>query len=91
MNGNKRIQQMMLRVVIAFAGLTIAGVLLALSSRLASNTLDQYILVSLGAAIVGGALAFFLVQVFWLEWEKGKQPQEQAGAMTTETSSAGGR
>ncbi len=53
-----------IKVTIIFAVLTSAGVSLAAGSVNVSDAASQQVLVSLGSALFGGALAFFLVQIF---------------------------
>lgn len=52
------------RVTIVFAILTMVGVGLAAGSTNMPDAHSQQVLVSMGSALVGGALAFFLVRMF---------------------------
>ena len=53
------------RAIIVFAVLMIAGIVLALgATSFVESALDKSVLISMGSAIVGGALAFFLVEMF---------------------------
>ena len=56
-----------IKVTIIFALLTIAGVGMAVGSANLVDAHSQQVLVSLGSALFGGALAFFLVQMFALD------------------------
>ncbi len=52
------------RTAVTFALLAIAGILMAVGAKTMSAGVDQTILISVGSAMFGGALAFFLVRVF---------------------------
>ena len=52
------------RTAVTFALLAIAGILMAVGAKTMPPGVDQTILISVGAAMFGGALAFFLVRVF---------------------------
>lgn len=54
----------LIKVTIVFALLTLAGVGLAVGSANLAEAQSQQVLVSLGSALFGGALAFFLIQLF---------------------------
>jgi hypothetical protein len=54
------------RTTIVFAGLAIAGIITAVSSQFVMDSLERTIMVTLGSAIFGAALCFFLVRVFAL-------------------------
>ena len=56
-------------ITLIFALLVIAGVSLAVSARLLSDLLDQIVLIGIGSALVSGALAFYLNQMFHLDRE----------------------
>jgi|GEM_PF-6839350 len=55
----------LISAVVVFVALTVAGVGMAVSARSIDDTFSQLVLVNVGAAIFGGGLAFFLVQMFW--------------------------
>jgi hypothetical protein len=52
------------RTAVTFALLAIAGIMMAVSAKTMPAGVDQTILISVGSAMFGGALAFFLVRVF---------------------------
>ncbi len=52
------------KVTSVFVLLTLAGLGLAVGSAKVADVPSQQVLVSLGSAIFGGALAFFLIQLF---------------------------
>ena len=52
--------------VLTFVALAIAGISVAISARFVTNALEQTILVTVGSAIFGAALTFFLVRWFQL-------------------------
>ena len=54
------------RTVLTFVPLAIAGITVAVSSRFMTNALEQTIMVAIGSAIFGAALAFFMVRMFGL-------------------------
>lgn len=54
------------RTVIVFAVLASAGIIMAVSAQSVTDGLQQTILVALGSALFGAALAFFLVRLFSL-------------------------
>ena len=55
----------MFRAIIVFVALLVAGIVLAAGvTSFVESALDKSVLVSMGSAIVGGALAFFLVEMF---------------------------
>ena len=57
----------MFRAIIVFVVLLIAGIVMAVGvTSLVESALDKSVLVSMGSAIVGGAVAFFLVEMFRL-------------------------
>ncbi len=58
---------LLIRTVVTFAVLAVAGVGMAVSARnLANPSFDQTVLIAVGTAIFGASLAFFLVRVFAL-------------------------
>jgi protein-S-isoprenylcysteine O-methyltransferase Ste14 len=55
----------LVRTVIVFVALLVAGIVLAVGVPSAvESAFDKSVLVSMGSALVGGALAFFLVEMF---------------------------
>ena len=52
------------RTVVTFVGLAIGGILMVLSAKTMTNAVDQSILIAIGSALFGAALAFFLVRIF---------------------------
>ena len=54
------------RTAVIFAALAIAGISVAISAQVVAHTLDQIIMVALGAAIFGAGLTFFLTRMFAL-------------------------
>jgi hypothetical protein len=56
------------RTTIIFAGLVIAGVVMAVIAPTLGPTADHGVLSDVGAALIAGALAFFLVDM--TSWER---------------------
>ena len=54
------------RTTVTFITLAIAGILMAVGAKTMPAGVDQTILISVGSAMFGAALAFFLVRVFSL-------------------------
>jgi hypothetical protein len=54
------------RTTVTFVVLAITGILMAVGSKTMMNSVDQLILIAVGAALFGAALSFFLVRVFSL-------------------------
>ena len=52
------------RTAVTFALLAIAGILMAVGAKTMTDAVDRTILISVGSAMFGAALAFFLVRVF---------------------------
>ena len=52
------------RTAVTFALLAIAGILMAVGAKNMTDAVDRTILISVGSAMFGAALAFFLVRVF---------------------------
>ncbi len=63
MNTKNRI----LRTVVIFIVLAFAGIGMALSAKLVADALEQVILVSVGSALLGAALTFFLIRILSIE------------------------
>lgn len=57
-------QNLVTRTTITFVALAITGILMAVGSKTMADTVDQLILVAVGAALFGAALSFFLVRIF---------------------------
>jgi len=54
------------RTAVTFFLLAIAGILMAVGAKTMPDAVDRTILISVGSAMFGAALAFFLVRVFSL-------------------------
>lgn len=54
------------RTVVVFAVLAIAGVGVAIGGRSMADVFDRSVMVAVGSATFGAALAFFLVRMFGL-------------------------
>lgn len=54
------------RTAVTFIGLAIGGILMALSAKTITDPVDQSVLISVGSAVFGAGLAFFLVRIFSL-------------------------
>jgi len=52
------------RTVVTFAVLAAAGIGVAVSGKFMADLFDQSVMVAIGSAIFGAALAFFLVRIF---------------------------
>jgi len=63
MNTKNRI----VRTVVIFIVLAFAGIGMALSAKLVADALEQVILVSVGSALFGAALTFFLIRILSIE------------------------
>lgn len=59
-------QSIITRTTIVFAALAITGIVVAASAQFVMSDLEQTILVALGSAVFGAALAFFLIRLFSL-------------------------
>ena len=55
---------LIIRTAVTFALLAIAGILMAVGAKTMTDAVDRTILISVGSAMFGAALAFFLVRVF---------------------------
>jgi len=60
-------KQNVTRTTTIFAGLTIAGVVVAVTSQVVPNDFAQTLMVAIGSAIFGSALTFFLIRMSNLE------------------------
>ena len=56
----------LIRTIVIFMALAIAGVSVAVSSRFVASPSDQTIMVTVGSAIFGAALTFFMIRLFSL-------------------------
>lgn len=54
------------RTMFTFAVLALAGIGIAVGARNLASPFDQNVLIAIGSALFGAALAFFLVRVFAL-------------------------
>jgi len=54
------------RTVVTFAVLAIAGIGVAVSAKFVMDALEQIIMVTIGGAILGASLTFFLIRLFAL-------------------------
>ena len=54
------------RTTLTFVALAVAGIFMAVGAKTMTDAVDQSILISVGSALFGAALAFFLVRVFGL-------------------------
>jgi hypothetical protein len=52
------------RTAVTFVGLAIGGILMVISAKTITDPVDQSVLISVGSALFGAALAFFLVRIF---------------------------
>jgi len=59
-------KQQLTRTIVTFVALSIAGISVALSAQFVPNALDQTVMVTIGGALFGAGLAFFLMQIFML-------------------------
>ena len=55
------------RIVIVFVALALAGIGMAVSAKLVADALQQITLVAVGSALFGAALSFFLIRIFSME------------------------
>jgi len=52
------------RTTLTFVALTIAGIFMTVSAKTMIDAVDQSILISVGSAVFGAGLAFFLIRIF---------------------------
>ena len=62
-------KQSLVKAVITFAILVAGGVVLSVVGAKNLSGGDQMVVVTMGSALVGGSLAFFLVEMFRLDRE----------------------
>ena len=55
---------MIVRTTLTFVALAVTGIFMAVGAKTMTDAVDQSILISVGSALFGAALAFFLVRVF---------------------------
>lgn len=55
---------LIIRTVIPFMALAIAGISVAISAQFVTDAVEQATMVAVGSAIFGAALTFFLVRLF---------------------------
>jgi hypothetical protein len=60
-------KNLIVRTVVVFVALTLAGIGMALSAKLVADALEQLILVAVGSALFGAALTFFLIRILSME------------------------
>ena len=60
-------KQIIPRTATLFAGLALAGIIVAVSSQIVPNTFAQKLMVAIGSAIFGSGLTFFLIRMSNLE------------------------
>jgi hypothetical protein len=56
-----------IRTVIIFLALTFGGIGMTLSAKLATDAIEQIILVGVGSALFGASLTFFLIRILSIE------------------------
>ena len=54
------------RTTLTFVVLALAGIFMAVGAKTMTHAVDQSILIAVGSALFGAALAFFLVRIFSL-------------------------
>ncbi len=59
-------RSLIVRTVIVFAALTVAGIIMAVSAQSLADGLQQTIMVAFGSALFGASLCFFLIRFFTL-------------------------
>jgi len=52
------------RTTLTFVALAVVGIFMAVGAKTMTDAVDQSILISVGSALFGAGLAFFLVRVF---------------------------
>lgn len=60
------IKNLIARTTLTFVALALTGILVAVGAKTVTDAVDQSILISVGSALFGAALAFFLVRIFGL-------------------------
>jgi hypothetical protein len=54
------------RTTVTFVALAIGGILMVVGAKTMTDAVDQIILISVGSAVFGAGLAFFLVRIYSL-------------------------
>ena len=57
-------KNLIVRTSVTFVALALAGIFMAVGAKTLTDAIDQNILISVGSALFGAALAFFLVRIF---------------------------
>ena len=52
------------RTILTFVALAVSGIFMTVGAKTLTDAVDQSILISVGSALFGAALAFFLVRIF---------------------------
>ena len=60
------IKNLIARTTLTFVALALTGIFMAVGAKTVTDAVDQSILISVGSALFGAALAFFLVRIFGL-------------------------
>jgi hypothetical protein len=60
-------KQIVIRTTTLFAGLALAGIVVAVSAQIIPDTFARMLMVAIGSAIFGSGLTFFLVRMSNLE------------------------
>ena len=60
------IKDLITRTTVTFVGLVIGGIIMVISAKTMADPVDQSILISVGSAVFGAGLAFFLVRIYSL-------------------------
>ena len=56
-------KQLVVRTTVIFAGLTVAGISVVVSAQVVPDTFAQTVMISIGSAIFGAGLTFFLMRL----------------------------
>lgn len=60
-------QQSITRTTALFAGIALAGIIVAVSAQIVPDTFAQTLMIAIGSAIFGSGLTFFLIRISNLE------------------------
>jgi len=63
-------KQSLVKAIITFAVLVAGGIVLSVVGSSNTSGGDQIVMAAMGSALVGGSLAFFLIEMFRLDREK---------------------
>jgi hypothetical protein len=66
---NTKASSQLVKVIAVFVGLVLMGVGLTVGSQFIPGSFEQSVLINIGSAILGGSLAFFLIEAFRIERE----------------------